>query len=193
MLMQLSMRSATASQDLVDLLGECHQRIRRFVALAREAASRRDAPPDQVAQACAAVERYFVEALPLHVADEEESLEPRLRGLSPSVDQALATVAHQHQQHVSKIAALLAAIGKVRSQPYDEWARGELTTAAIALETELEEHLRLEESAIFPAIRELLSREIQTSIIDELRKRRQSGWSQTGPAPLASFPFGPGT
>jgi hypothetical protein len=32
-------------QDLVDLLGECHQRIRRFVALARQAASRRDAPP----------------------------------------------------------------------------------------------------------------------------------------------------
>lgn len=193
MLTQLSMRPATGSQDLVDLLGECHQRIRRFVALARQAGSRRDAPPDQVAQACAAVERYFVEALPLHVAEEEESLEPRLRGLSPTVDQALATVAHQHQQHVSKIAALLAAIGKVRNRPHYEVARGEFATAAIALETEFEEHLRLEESAIFPAIRELLSREIQASIIDELRKRRQSGWSQTGSATRGSFSFGPGT
>lgn len=139
MLTQLSTRRVTGSQDLVNLLGECHQRIRRFVALARQAASRRDAPSDQIAQACAAVERYFVEALPLHVADEEESLEPRLRGLSQSVDQALATMAHQHQQHVSKIAALLMAIGKVRSQPHVEVARGELAAAAIALETELEE------------------------------------------------------
>src|SRR5690606_33889983 len=80
MLTSLSTRPKTAAQDLVDLLDECHQRIRRFLALAGEAAAHRGAPSSETAQACADVERYFKEALPLHVADEEESITPRLRG-----------------------------------------------------------------------------------------------------------------
>ena len=102
MLTQLSTHRASGTQDLVDLLGECHQRIRRFVTLADAAA-------------------------PI-----------------------------------------------------------ELAVTALALETHFEEHLRLEESVIFPAIRELLSRETQTSIVNELRKRRQGIWQQPGPAPLTT-------
>lgn len=172
MLTQLSARRDNGPQDLVDLLGECHQRIRRFVDLARQAASREDAPPGQVAQACADVERYFVEALPLHVADEEESIEPRLRGVSPSVDHALDAMARQHQEHASNLEALLRATAKVRCEPHDECARGELATVAIALEIEFEEHLTLEENTIFPAIRELPPK-TQESIIVELRQRRR--------------------
>lgn len=179
MLTQLSTRREDGNQDLVDLLGECHQRIRRFIDLARRAASQPDAPRDQVAQACADVERYFVEALPLHVADEEESIEPRLRGLSPSVDLALDAMAQQHREHASKLEALLRATVRVRREPHDERARGELATATIALETEFEGHLALEENTIFPAIRELLSPETQESIIVELRRRRRLGtWSR---------------
>src|SRR5690606_15926791 len=81
MLIELSTHRRDTPRDLVDLLGECHARIRRFVELAHEAAIRMDAPVEQVIQACADVERYFVEALPLHVADEEESIAPRLKGL----------------------------------------------------------------------------------------------------------------
>jgi len=172
MLIQLSAQHPSGSNDLVGLLDACHQRIRRFVALAREAALNRAVPPDQIAQACADVERYFVEALPLHVADEEESIQPRLRGLSPAVDRALDVMAHQHQQHVPKLEALLRATARVRSTPQDEGARTELAAAATALEAELEEHLALEERVIFPAIREILPREAQSTIIDELRQRR---------------------
>ncbi|MEZ4271315.1 MAG: hemerythrin domain-containing protein [Myxococcota bacterium] len=176
MLTQLFTRRETDSQDVVDLLGECHQRIRRFVDLAREAGLRRDAPTYQIDQACADVQRYFVEALPLHVADEEESIEPRLRGLSASVDHALDTTVAQHQQHASKVAALLGTIAKVRSQPHDDVARGELANAAIVLQTEFEDHLTLEETVIFPAIRELLPRNTQILIVDELRQRRRHDW-----------------
>src|SRR5687768_5521196 len=95
MLIQLSTRPRTSAQDLVELLGECHERIRGFVALARRAATLRHVPADQIARACADVERYFSEALPLHVADEEESIAPRLRGLSPEVDDALAVMVQQ--------------------------------------------------------------------------------------------------
>lgn len=175
MLTQLSMRRENRSRDLVDLLGECHQRIRRFVELGRQAASREDVSPEQVVQACADVERYFAKALPLHVADEEQSIEPRLRGRSPSIDQALDAMVDQHEEHATSLEALLRASAKVRHAPQDAQVRAELASAASALEAEFEKHLALEESVTFPAIRERLPPETQAAIIDELRERRSKG------------------
>lgn len=186
MLTQLSTHRAAGPQDLVDLLGECHQRIRRFVALARQAGSRQDVSPDQIAQACLDVERYFTQALPLHVADEEQSIEPRLRGLSLAVDKALDVASQQHRQHEPELKALLRATSVLRSNPKDGTARDEVATVTVKLETQFEEHLRLEEGAIFPAIRELLSHETQASIIGELRRRRQGGSTQPSPTPTTT-------
>jgi hypothetical protein len=70
----------------VELLLECHERIRHFARLALKLAGTRDLPPAEVAEAAAAVRRYFAEALPLHAADEEESMMPRLRGRDPAVE-----------------------------------------------------------------------------------------------------------
>lgn len=173
MLIGISTRRADDSADLVNLLEDCHRRIRHFVVLAREAALRTDAPLDQVRQACADVERYFSEALPLHVADEEESIAPRLRGLSIEVDRALEVMESQHQQHCPILADLLRTSAIVRSTPSSEISRSDLAKVASRLKLEFEEHLALEENVIFPAIRGLLSTETQTRIIGELRNRRQ--------------------
>lgn len=165
-------RRLTGPPDLIDLLGECHGRIRRFIALAREAAARTDAPSGQVIEACAEVERYFRQALPLHVADEEESIAPRLHGLSAEVDRALGAMEEQHQRHAAKLAVFLRALAEVRGDPRDTTRREPLARAAQDLETEFEEHLSLEETVIFPAIRQFFSHETQTLILDELRRRR---------------------
>lgn len=184
MLTQLSsIDRAAEPQDLVDLLGECHQRIRRFVALARQAGSRQDVPADQIAQACIDVERYFTQALPLHVADEEESIDPRLRELSPAVNEALDAATRQHQEHEPELKALLRATTALRNNPNDATAQREVAIAAEAMEAQFEAHLRLEEGVIFPAIRELLSHETQTLIIGELRRRRHSSPPQPDPTP----------
>ena len=132
MLTQLSRHRATGAEDLVDHLGECHERIRRFTILARQAGSWQDVPADQIAQACIDVERYFTQALPLHVADEEQSIEPRLRGLSPRVDQALDAVAQQHRQHEPELKALLRATSMLRNNPNDRTTRGEVATFDLA-------------------------------------------------------------
>lgn len=177
MLTQLSRRRTSRPPgDLVDLLSDCHQRIRHFVTLAHRAGARQGVPADQIVQACFDVERYFTQALPLHVADEEESIEPRLRGLSPTVDAALDATLRQHQQHEPHLEALLGAASVLRNAPHDAAARGKLAAVALALESQFEEHLRLEETVIFPAIRQLLSPAIQTSIMHELRQRRQYDW-----------------
>ena len=175
MLIELSTHRRDTPRDLVDLLGECHARIRRFVELAHEAAIRTDAPADQVIQACTDVERYFIEALPLHVADEEESIAPRLKGLSPEVDRALDAMTRQHQEHSPTLVELLRVSATVRAQPNHHGARDDLAKVAKALKLEFEEHLTLEETVIFPAIRGLLSHETRDLIVEELRERRQPG------------------
>jgi len=183
MWIELSTRRPTNSRDLVDLLGECHARIRHFLALAHEAAVRRDAPIEQIDQACSYVGRYFREALPLHVADEEESIEPRLRGLSPALDESLDSMAAQHERHLSALKRLHRALATVRDVPRHEGARQELALSASALKTELEAHLLLEERVVFPAIRELLPSEAQARILEELRQRRAHGRRDGGAPP----------
>lgn len=177
MLLEITTQPKHTSRDLVDLLEECHARIRRFVNLAHEAALR-DAPHDEIERACADVERYFTEALPLHVADEEISIAPRLRGLSPEVDRALDVMTSQHREHSPVLVELLRASATVRVHPTHQGASDDLAKVARELKIEFEEHLTLEERVIFPAIRKLVPPEDQAEILAELRKRRQSGMLQ---------------
>lgn len=174
MLITLSAHRRREPSGLVELLEACHQRIRHFIGLCSEVARRGDVPAAETAQACADAARYFREALPLHVADEDESIFPRLLGSSAAVDDALATLRREHAQQEEQVVLLLRALEQVRRQPLDERSRGQLAAIAVPLEAELEEHLLLEESTIFPVIRDLLSIEVQRLIVDELRARRGS-------------------
>jgi len=163
---------ADRSPDLVALLLACHARIRHFVALALRVATEDDAPVNEVAAACAMVRRYFTQALPLHVADEEESITPRLRGLSSEVDEALAAMASQHREHEPLLAAFLAAVEDAERDPRDEATKARLLERARALDAAFTEHLELEEAVVFPAIAGELSPETRAEIIAELRRRR---------------------
>lgn len=165
------------SEGLVDLLLECHGRIRNFVQLAKHVGQRRDVTASEVVDACRACERYFIEALPLHVADEELSVLPRLRGLSPDVDDALATMHTQHREHEPLLCALLERLRAVREAPDEAELRARLAFVANALEEELGRHLKLEEEHLFPIIRRDMPEETQARVIDELRARRQPSTS----------------
>lgn len=159
-----------ASHDLVELLLECHQRIREFAALAVAVAEPEGAPPEQVREDCARVCRYFTEAFPLHVADEERSILPRLMGNSQRVDDALSLMQLQHRTHDAPLAELLSLC--TTANGIDRQAR--LRVVATELQEDFERHLVLEESIVFPAIRSVLSAEMQRKIVEELRARRQA-------------------
>src|SRR5262245_25640445 len=75
---------ARKESDVVDRLLECHERIRNFCALACRLAE--GPPSEQAREAAAQLVRYFTVALPLHVADEEESIRPRLTTVAADVD-----------------------------------------------------------------------------------------------------------
>jgi iron-sulfur cluster repair protein YtfE (RIC family) len=165
-------RQPRSQDDLVGLLLECHERIRRFVALARAAGEAASPSEEQVREACASVERYFEEALPLHVLDEEESILPRLRSHSAEVDAALSTMHAQHAEHGQPLRTMLRACATLREAPTDHARREALSAAASELERAFEAHLRLEETVLFPAIRASLSESVQADIVREVRGRR---------------------
>lgn len=151
--------------DVVDSLLACHHRIRSFLALAARVGQGGD-PADQIAQACGQIARYFREALPLHVADEEESILPRLHGRDAGVDGALAAMQEQHSEHAAQLAELAAALAEPGS-------RARIAAAAAALEAAFAPHLDLEEAVVFPAIRQLLSARELADIAAEIRARRR--------------------
>jgi iron-sulfur cluster repair protein YtfE (RIC family) len=165
-------RRAPVPADLVGHLLACHERIRKFVAVAAKAASA--AGRDQeVVEACAAVERYFERALPLHVEDEERSILPQLQGRRIDVDQALRTMEDQHRAHGPLVIELLAASRSVRQSPADPAGRERLRAVAVQLSAEFEPHLAVEERIIFPAV-SLLDAEVQAQIRNEQRARRDA-------------------
>lgn len=160
------------AETLVGLLLECHERIRRFSRLAVELSRRADLPAGEVGDACARCERYFSEALPLHVADEEDSLLPRLRG--HAVDAALATMHAQHEAHHPVLVELLTALRQLREAPSSAPCRARLGAVAQRAVTDFEQHLTLEEQVLFPVVAALPA-EAQAQVVAELRARRRPG------------------
>ncbi len=159
--------------DVVDLLVECHGRIRSFLDLARRLAEARGLPEREVAEAAEAVRRYFAVALPLHARDEEDSILPRLRGLDPEVDAALEAMRREHAEHGEPVGRLVALCGELAASPrrLPDLAP-HLALAVDALARHFAEHLRREEQIVFPAIRRLVDAATDARIREELRARR---------------------
>ena len=151
--MLVKLGSRTANEDVVDLLLACHDRIRSFIGMARRIAA---APGPDVRDAAGQVRRYFAEAFPLHVADEEE--------LFP-IPQRIHDDHVTHAPAIEKLVALCAAVEQGAPVP------PELGPLAEHLERELAEHLAIEERDVFPALRQLPEAE-RARIRDAIRARR---------------------
>lgn len=156
---------------LIELLIECHTRIRHFAKLAEQIAVS-TASADEVQQACRACERYFVDALPLHVADEEETLLPRLRDKEAALTQALQRMHNEHHDHQPLLDELVRLLQAVASNTADAAVRSLLATHSATIARAFELHLELEESILFPAIRRLMPSDEQRLMMIELRERR---------------------
>ncbi len=175
MLIEIGTAPRKENLELVDLLLACHARIRRFSTATVELGRRADLAVQDVVEECRRCERYFGEALPLHVEDEESSLLPRLLGRRSSVDHALSVMERQHKQHRELLFGLLEALRALRASPTGADERATLHRVAKTLADDFEEHLHSEETIIFPAVRDLVPRDLQVAVIEELRTRRRLG------------------
>ncbi len=170
MLVPLGKRQST--EDVVELLLECHERIRKFLKMARDLAHAENPNSDEVRNVAAQIARYFGEALPLHVADEQEQILPRIASWSPDIDRALAAMTDDHAAHVAWVDRLTAICNSLVRQPGElPRVRAELRQIADHLSADMGRHLELEERVVFPALRRL-SADQKTELLDSMRERR---------------------
>jgi iron-sulfur cluster repair protein YtfE (RIC family) len=165
------------TEDAVDLLIGCHQRIRHFTGVAIKLAHAHGATAEEIGQAAAGVHRYYSVSLPLHEADEDQTLQPRLRAVADQqVRHALLVMGEQHQAIDELIERLLPLLVLVRNNP-DALAEvgGEMCSITKALEEIFRAHLQMEEEVIFPAIRSALPESARGEILREMQERRKQG------------------
>ncbi len=170
--MLVSLGRRHAPEGLVELLQECHLRIRSFLRAADRLSTADRSGPDAAAAVAADIHRYFCSAFPLHLADEDESLAPRLCGASPEVDSALATMSADHEAHIADVRRLVQVCGDIQAGEWSPRVAARLAAVMSVLAGDLGAHLELEERVIFPAIATLQT-EVQAEILAEMRARRE--------------------
>ena len=171
----LTIGSPRPAEGIVDLLLECHGRIRSFTDLAVRLGEATAPTPSEVADAAGRVRRYFEDALPLHARDEEESVLPRLAGRDPTVDAALVAMHRDHLEHDVLLQPVVALCAQLAAAPerHAELAPA-LAQAARTLRAHFEEHLGAEEATIFPTIARVVPEDERRRMVEELRARRTS-------------------
>jgi hemerythrin-like domain-containing protein len=184
MLLQIGQR--VRPTDLVDSLHECHRRIRHFLGVAHRLAISPPLDASETRDLADAIARYFQIGFAHHVADEHDSIAPRLVGRTEALDTALARM-HADHDEIRAIDVLIEICREVARDPRRlDPRRAELAAASERLTLELEAHLGLEELVIFPALRELSSRD-RMAIQEEMRLRREASatmrWGAAGDAP----------
>ncbi len=164
-------------EDAVDSLLSCHQRIRHFTSVAVKLAHAQGATPDEIAQAAAGVHRYYSVSLPLHEADEDQTLHPRLGAVADDrVRHALLAMGDQHQAIDELIERLLPLLVMVKNNPDTIHAvGGEMCSLTKALAEMFRAHLQMEEEVIFPAIQSALEPSAREDMLREMRDRRKQG------------------
>jgi iron-sulfur cluster repair protein YtfE (RIC family) len=169
--------ASQAAEDALDLLIGCHDRIRHFTATANKLAHAQTSSSFEIRQAAAGVWRYYSVSLPLHEADEEETLRPRLDAVADArVRHALAAMHDQHLAIDELIDRLLPLLQLVERNPAMlQEAGGEMCAITKALEEVFGAHLQLEEEVIFPVIRQALSEQVRDEMLAEMKGRRKQG------------------
>lgn len=169
----------SAAQDVVDLLQACHQKIRHFSGVATRLAHAQGVTPAEVAQAADGCYRYFSVALPLHEADENLSVHPRLRSAAPEGELAGPAADAMVDQHLAideLVERLMPLLVLTRSDPEKlPEVAGEMCSISASLQKIFESHLKMEEEVIFPALRKYLSPEQLKEIVEEMQDRRKTG------------------
>lgn len=171
---------AGRAKDAVDLLQDCHGRIRHFTGVAVRLCEAVQPDADQVRDAAASVYRYYSIALPLHEEDENLSTYPRLFAAVPKghLAQALDDMVAQHTEIDALVAELIPLWGELAEDPERLGAlRASMDPRVRRLQQLWSTHLALEEETIFPAMRTFLSVAALAEILDEM-KRRRNGQTQ---------------
>ncbi len=177
MAIQIGAKPDRGFDDPLGMLEDCHRRIERFLRMlgvvAAQACGR--SLNEEESAAIAAALHYFQEGGRRHNADEEESLFPRLR--ATQLDQPQTSLAHLEEDHrrTEQLHRQVEAL-------YHKWIDSSALSgieqqALLALTSELQciyaEHIRVEESTVFPRAAQVLDKTAIAAIGLEFQARRE--------------------
>jgi hemerythrin-like domain-containing protein len=165
--------SSQCVEDAASMLLGCHQRIRHFTEVALRIAENSTTLPHERASAAQSVLRYYTEALPLHEADENDSLHPRLQRVLPegALAEANEAMVQQHTEIDALVANLIPEWREVASNPAEQ--QSTLLPQTKRLQELWTSHLQLEEEQVIPAMQQFLPAAELRSMEAEMRARRQ--------------------
>jgi len=178
MAVQIGAKPDSGFDDPLGMLKDCHRRIERFLLILCHVADRAEAGP-LTSEERAAVEsaiRYFQVGGRRHNQDEEESLFPRLRSATPQHVEGFEEMDRLEEDHrqagechalIERLFAAWIATGAI-SLP----CRHELQNATRRLQGLYAEHIRIEETAVFPNAARVLSADALAKIGAEFQARR---------------------
>lgn len=160
------------------LMSDCHRRIEHFLSVLVRVADRQagDVLDEQTQAAMRAAQRYFRESAPLHTADEEHSLFPRLSALGPDLADLIneSERLEREHKHASRLHASV-------DRRIEQWlSSGVLAAEDIealreelrALDTLYARHIAFEDQTLFPRAQRVLAGEELLSIGREMAARR---------------------
>jgi hemerythrin-like domain-containing protein len=165
----------TQAEDPATLLASCHAKIRELVRIAAVLADEREIPEDEVREAARRLRRYFTLALPLHEADEEKTLAPRLRALDASLAAELDAIEREHAALDALLAELLPHWRTLEETPAKRGALLGVLAAGRPLAEMFETHLEVEELLLFPRITELAT-DARAEMAVEITARRKGAF-----------------
>lgn len=155
------------------MLLEAHVETRHVLSMAEALAASNAVASSQ--QAAGFIADHLESMVPLHCEDEELSIEQRLKGRHPAVDDALATMLRQHIALQGPLARLRLVCRMIARDVNRLHAlRFELANASADLRARLDEHNSLEESVVFPALKRMLYVDELEDIAAEMTARRSS-------------------
>jgi hemerythrin-like domain-containing protein len=164
--------------DPIGLLKDCHRRIEKFLDVLVSLANQSQGHSLTTEQRAAAETslRYFREAAPKHTADEEESLFPRLRALQSYGTTELLNLDNLHTDHVTADKNHRAV-----DELFHQWLTGSvlapdefirLTSLLHSLRDTYDQHIKAEETHVFPNAARLLTTSDLQAVGSEMAKRR---------------------
>jgi hemerythrin-like domain-containing protein len=171
----------------IGLLSDCHRRIEHFLAVCQRLIEQFAARPlDRDARInLETALNYFHSASPRHIADEEQSLFPRMRQSADArVQRALAQIDRLESDHrdaeraharLEQIGRRWLADGTITGAPREEFSK-----VLADLTRSYGEHIRLEDEQVFTLASEALDSEAIARIGDEMKRRRENDPGRPG-------------
>jgi hemerythrin-like domain-containing protein len=165
--------------DPTGLLSDCHRRVEMFLGTLQAVARVIDlAPAEETRRALESALRYFTQAAPKHTADEEESLFPRLRRIpDPEIESAFSKLEQLEQDHrwaaplhanVERLGTQYLSTGSLSNSEVEEFRKDVAHLAAM-----YQQHIRVEESVVFPLAARILTNADKMAMAEEMAGRRK--------------------